>query len=439
MLHVDLLIGEELRLIQKSNWSSIAIPMLVQRRPGFRNRPEYQERTDLDEETKIICITSNHTGREWFNTLYNNTFTNYFKNMTSDNRVYSVDIFPAIRHGLKSVNWFYQQEQDMDEFSFRTEILNETMGEIDGAYFPGDLFRKNQIIAIPWYPLTNEEISAGIDNNREKNNNEIRLIFMDFAWAGDNGTNINDQIVLGCMSLQPSENKLYRYIEYIETYSGSQASLMPLRIRELFWDYKSDYIVLDQRSGGEILYNQLTAPMPHPNRNEDEWNSHGFTVCSELDLHMVTSSKLDDLRERTIDPEAIPCIIPVIGNPEWNSEMWIDLKSRLKHEEIAFLIDELEFKSEFEGQTEWFKLTSEERTLKMLPYTQNMMCIHEATNLSQEWREGKLKLKEPRRGTKDRIVAVGYANSIANKIENKKAKEAQQEDSSLSEWDQLVY
>ena len=35
-LHLDTLIGEELRLIKKSNWDSIAMPMLVPRRAGFR-------------------------------------------------------------------------------------------------------------------------------------------------------------------------------------------------------------------------------------------------------------------------------------------------------------------------------------------------------------------------------------------------------------------
>lgn len=97
-LHCDMIIGEELRLIKKSDWDSIVMPMLVKRRAGFRSLPEYQDRNDLDEETRVLCITSNHTATEWFNTMYRNTFTNYFKNSTSENRVFSVDIFPAIRH-----------------------------------------------------------------------------------------------------------------------------------------------------------------------------------------------------------------------------------------------------------------------------------------------------------------------------------------------------
>jgi len=35
--------------------------------------------------------------------------------------------------------------------------------------------------------------------------------------------------------------------------------------------------------------------------------------------------ELDDLKRRTVDPNALPVMIPISANPDWNSNMWMDL------------------------------------------------------------------------------------------------------------------
>lgn len=437
-LHFDTLIGEELRLIKKNDWDSIAMPMLLARRAGYRNKPEYVDRIDLDENTKVIGITSNRFAKEWFNTMYRNTFINYFKKTFIENRVFSCDVFLALRHGLRKVSWFLQQRDEMNELDFRMEILNETIGEIEGAYFSWDMFRCNQVLGKAFLPPTIEQFHNGEFKKQPKKINEKRFIFADFAWAGDNGQNINDQTVIGCGSTILKNDKLFRRVEYMEIHSGSDANSIPLRVKELFWDYEADYLVMDLRSGGEIFYNQLTIPMEHPHRSNDEWNPHGLTICQESELQVATKAKLDDLRNRTVDPNAIPCIIPVMGSKEQNSHMWMDMKNRLKNNEISFLIDDLEFKTKFEQDKKWFTLTSEEKTRLSLPFIQTMLMINEAVNLKQEWNNGLLKLIEPRNGVKDRIVGVSYFNLIATLLETKMVKNLQDTEFNASEW-QLLF
>ena len=172
--------------------------MLTIRQGGYRNRPEYYERIDLDEPAKIICITSNRYKTDWFNTMYRNTTVGYFKEKFTKNAVFSVDIFLAIKHGLKSVAWFLKQQKGMDELSFRMEILNETVGEVEGAYFTLEMFTKNQLLESPFYPITpNEYINGTQHNFRKKYDGEIRLLFIDFAFVGGDK---NDNTVIGCMS-----------------------------------------------------------------------------------------------------------------------------------------------------------------------------------------------------------------------------------------------
>lgn len=171
-------------------------------------------------------------------------------------------------------------------------------------------------------------------------------------------------------------------------------------------------------NGGTVNFDQLTKVQFHPQRDIDIWNPHGFRLVETSALHMISEAKQKELESRIIDPQAVPCIIPVEANSNWNSNMWQSLALKLKNEQISFLIDEVEYDANIANDKDWFKWTSEDRARRKLPYVSTMFMINEAVNLTKEWREGKLFLHEPRSGTKDSIVAMAYANAIADKIEN---------------------
>jgi hypothetical protein len=244
-LHVSLLIGEEIRLIPKGKWDSIAVPMLVPRQPPFKSLPQYVEHREYDEPTKTLLISSNRFADEWFNRQYNKNFVGYFKDRLNKNIVLSLDVYLAVRHGLRTIPWLLAQQKAMNDVDYRCEILNETIGEVDGAYFSREQFAKNQVITEAFIPPNIEEFKNGVHRNRKKRKNEYRFIFVDFAWASSTGAIQNDQTVIGCASCYMKGDRLHRDVEYYETYSGGAASQIPLRIKEMFWDYKADYIVLD--------------------------------------------------------------------------------------------------------------------------------------------------------------------------------------------------
>ena len=205
----------------------------------------------------------------------------------------------------------------------------------------------------------------------------------------------------------------------------------------MFWDYKADYIVFDLRNGGEVMYNDLTKPRQHISRNPQEWNEHGFTVSNNLKYHTVTQQKIEDLISRTIDPQAIPCLIPMQGTTELNSNMWLDLQKKLRDGEIDLLIEDIEFEQQMEDVKEYYSATDEERMNIKLPYIMTEALINEAINLSQEWREGKVKLTEPRTGTKDIIVSFAYGNYVSSLIINDLEKQDNNDEIDLDEWSWL--
>lgn len=428
MAHVSLLIIEECRLIKKSLVDSVAIPMHTQRQPAYKLLPEYMMRRDLDEPVRIVYISSNRFANEWMNTLYNKTFIAYFKDKLNKHRVFNSDIFLAMKYGLKSKEWFIAQRNSMDPVNFAMEILNETCGEAENAYFTLEMFQKNQILKKAFVPPTIEQVINGGLKNRPKESNEIRFLFIDFAFVDTAlGGQSNDNTVIGCGAIVRRHNRWERWVEHIETSSGGKKDYALLRIRELAHDYEVDYIVYDNRSGGTVNYTDLTKPFEHPKRPPDLWNPHGFTIANELTYQMMPTNKLDELRARTVDPDAIPCMIPISASIDSNSEMWQDLSKRLRNEEIAFLIDDLEFEQQMLENKEFIRMTSEEKAQHKIGYVQTTLLINEAINLSPEWRNGRLKLTEPRSGYKDRIVATAYFNMIATKVIDKLEKDAQRE------------
>ena len=63
-----------------------------------------------------------------------------------------------------------------------------------------------------------------------------------------------------------------------------------------------------------------------------------------------------------------------------------------------------------------------------------MALINEAINLTQEWKDGKVKLIEPRTGTKDIIVSYAYGNYISSLIINKLEKQNDTDEYNIDDW-----
>ena len=172
------------------------------------------------------------------------------------------------------------------------------------------------------------------------------------------------------------------------------------------------------RSGGETLYNKTTMQWDRDKAIGNRKTS-GLTISTEIDLQVLPDNKLQDLVERTVDKNAIACMIPIIGTADLNATMWMELRRQLDSNNIKFLINTQDKQTQLEDNGSYFDMTSEEFAEAMAPHGQVDMLITEAVNLSAEFKDGRVKLREPRSGTKDRAVVLSYGNYIASKIENK--------------------
>ena len=433
-----LLIYEECRLLKKGIIDSVFEKMAHPRQAMYLTNPIYSSDSRWVEECQSVYITSARFKSEWFWKLFKTVVQECYTNKRIKYNFFAGDIFLSIYSGLKTISDYFKAKKNSSDLDFRTEDLNEMVGEAEDAFFKHELLRKNQVHKRAYRFPTINDIAQNVNlGNRKKQDDEIRLMWIDFAFANTTGTEENDYSVIGCTSLVKRDKKYRRISDYITTHPASDSDGIDLKIREMFWDYQADYIVLDLRNGGEVMYNDLTKPKKHPNRSSENWNEHGFTIAVESAYHTSQQAKLDDLIKRTIDEDAIPCIIPMIGTSELNSNMWLDLQKQLRDETVDLLIEDIEFEQEFESTKEYFTMTDEERFNFKLPYIMTMSLINEAINLSQEWREGKVKLSEPRLGTKDIIVAFAYGNYVSSLIINKLEQQDEDDDINMDEWSWL--
>lgn len=422
------LIAEEARLLTKNKYDSIFREMLRPRNADYRAILEYQG-DEYADKAKEVFLTSAYFKSSWIWTAFKKCVTSCFNDKYDNYNFFAGDIYVAIYHGIKTWTEFRKSKSSSDELSFRMETLNEMVGEADGAYYTLEMFQKNQILKKSLHPPTNEEFDAGVDKqNRKKQENEYRILSVDLAFSEDavGKKEEADRCALEVLSVICRKNgTVERRLEYIESMGGGDEQAVHQRIRELYWDLQCDRVCVDVNGGGILYWSMLTSPWQHPTRQN--WNPHGFVLCEEPGMQVLSDGVLNELRQRQVDPEGIPCMIPMKATAEMNSNMWKSLWKSLNNGSLTFLEDELQVTREID-ESKSLRLTSEERMRYLLPYVQTSLLINEGINLSATWKDnGILSLSQPRTGHKDRMSALQYANWIADKIENNHAISQNQE------------
>lgn len=425
-VRATLLIYEECRLLKKGIIDSVFEKMAHPRQAKYLEKPEYASNKRWLEECQSIYITSARFKFEWFYRTFKDCVTGYYTDKKTRYNIFAGDIFMSIANGLKTWGDYRKSKKMSGEMDFRMEDLNEMVGEAEDAFFTIQSFKDNQIIQKCFRPPTITQLYMGEDlGNPQKQEDEIRLIISDFAFANTTSREKNDNTIIVFMSLHWKGNRFERRLDYIEGFPASDSLGAADRIRGLIWDYDVDYYILDLRNGGEVLFNYLTIPKENPERGVN-WDCRGLGLADKYQV--VPQGKIEDLRSRTVDKNYKPCIIPMIGTSELNSIMWVELKKQLSCNNIKFLVSMQDRQTILEDNGEYFNLTSDELASELVPYGQTDELIREAINLKAEFKNDKVKLVEPRSGTKDRAVVLSYGNYIASLIENEWNKQAQTEE-----------
>ena len=241
-------IYEECRLLKKTIIDSVFEKMAHPRQAKFLQNPKYQGDPRWIEECQSIYITSARYQNEWFYNTFKTVVTETYNNKSQKYNFFAGDIFLAIIYGLKTKGDYFKSIKLSGELDTRMEDLNEMIGEAENPFFTRTMFHSNQIIKTPFVPPSIQDIMTNnIKWSTPQQDGEYRLLYIDYAFANSIANGENDNTVIGCMRgyLDKEKGVLLRGTDYVTTHESSDTNGTDRLIRELFWWYQCDYIVLD--------------------------------------------------------------------------------------------------------------------------------------------------------------------------------------------------
>lgn len=395
----NILVVDEFRMVDLNIITTVLRKFLTSpRNPKYLEKPEYAH---LQERNKELYLSSC-----WYKSHWSwKRLKAYFKNMVEGKR-YFVCGLPyqlSISENLLMREQVEDEmsEDDFDPISWSMEMECLFFGESDKAYFKFDEIESNRIVVQPIYP--SRYYSMLRDSNFKqpvKKKDEIRFVSCDIATMGGNE---NDISAFTVFKLKPYKNGYERQVVYMETISGGHTETQALRIRQIYKDFNCDYIVLDTQNAGIGVYDQLCRDM--------------YDKETGAEYQALSCMNDEKMAERCLSQNAPKVIYSIKANQSFNSEAAIALKDALRRNKIRFLVNENEG-VEYLKSIKGYVMLPVEITAKMESvYYQTTALINEMINLSDEGKEGVVRLKEPSGGRKDRFTSVVYGNYFANILE----------------------
>ena len=202
-------------------------------------------------------------------------------------------------------------------------------------------------------------------------------------------------------------NGYRRSVPYMESMQGGDTLHQAIRIRQLFEDFGADYLVLDTRNGGLVLYDIMARPMYDDER--------------DVEYQPLRCMNDDGIASRITVEGANECVYAINASQKLNSDIAIDFRRILVEERIDFLsnlesaIENYlpnikEYASAPDADTQFFY----ER-----PFLETQEFISETAGLVYEKKPqtGAIVVGEVGANRKDRYSSVSYASFVASLLE----------------------
>lgn len=423
-----ILIFEEFKRIKKYVVDKVLKPFQMTRPTPFRKNEEcesygikYRDNKDFEEESTNIYISSAAPTSHWMGKLLKDTIKSKFSDGLSC--MLATDYSIALKHGIKTRGDLVEAKRSTDPITWREEYENEMLREGANAYFTYGLLTKNQKNKKAFYPRKHEDV-----RNRHKNphsilkqNGEIRIVSCDMAFI--ERSNKNDNSCFTCIRALPEsvtyesnsidgksieiKNGYRRIVSYMEASPGSDIDKQAIRIKQLYYDFDADYIVLDTRNGGLPVYDRLAKILYDEDRD-----------CEYPAWKCINDS---DIAKRVNVVGAIENLFAINASAKLNNDIALLLRSVLESQMIDLLINLDEAKDILESKIPEYAsiLDTEIKTFYERPYLETQALINEMMSLEYTRNEqtGIITLFETGSNTKDRYVSLAYGNYYIGLLE----------------------
>ena len=403
------IIVEESRLVAKDILEAVIKPFLEVRTPPYRLKPEYSKNKDLIEEGIISYITSSwYIAEYWYQ--YVKTCIRRMVSGDETANFLAFDYLISLYHNIKTKEMLKNEMADMDAVSIQMEYLNIPAGSSSKAFFKPSMFSRT--LSLAFYPQRELTFDPKHNPYQLKSvEGEIKIVSVDVATRAGKA---NDLTIVSVIRLIPLKGKGYeRHLIYQESFKGINTLLQTKRIKEIFFDSESSFLVLDLQNAGIGVFDSLSQ-----NTNCDERGTIFPPMTVANDSYIDETLRIE-LMDRTLGVGALPVIYPIRASQQSNSVMSSALRASLQKKLWKFLKSEIDAEEFLIRTNKEFRKDSNDSATSsffLSPYVNTSLFINECINLDMKLVNGLVKLVERPGCYKDRFSSILYANSIISDI-----------------------
>lgn len=422
------LIFEEFKRIGKYVVDKVLKPFQMARPAQYRTNEEceqygvkYKENDEFLEEAVNIYISSAAPTSHWMGKLLKDTVKTKYKDGTSC--MLATDYSIALKHAIKTRAQLVEAKRTTDPITWREEYENEMLREGANAYFTYGLLTKNQTNKKAFYPRRYEDVKNKHKNPYvpPKQPGEIRILSCDMAFI--ERANKNDNSCFTCIRALPEsvtyksesidgktvevKNGYRRIVPYIEASPGSDVDKQAIRIKQLYYDMDCDYLCIDTRNGGLMVYDRLAKVLYDSDRD-----------CEYPAWKCVND---DDIAKRVNVAGAEENVFAINASAKLNNDIAISLRNIFDSKMIDLLINLDEARDILEANIPEYLSAPDGETMAFYerPYIETQALINEMMSLEYTRNEqtGVITLFETGSNTKDRYVSLAYGNYLVGLLE----------------------
>ncbi len=288
--------------------------------------------------------------------------------------------------GLQSKTFIQDQKDEgtYNEASFEREYESRWTGDVEDAFFNGELFDRGRILRQP------EHEASG-----RSSKNSFYIVSVDVGRKGCDTVacvfKVNPQ------PQGPSLKSLVNIYTISDGHFGDQA----LALKKLYYKYRAKRIVIDGNGLGLGLLDYMVKPSIDPDTSDilPDFGVYGGTQVDAADEYK---------KYRTTDCEENAIYI-IKANAPINTEAHANAQVQLSSGKVKMLIDERDAKIKLLGTKIGQNMKPEERKMYLMPFTLTSILKEEMMNLREENEGTNIILKQANKGIpKDKFSSFEY-------------------------------
>lgn len=297
--------------------------------------------------------------------------------------------------GLQSKTFITDQKNEgtYNEASFEREYESKWSGTVEDAFFNGEHFDRNRKLLQPEWEASGRS-SAGSY----------------YVLAVDVGRKGCDSVVCVFKVTPQSQGQAIKSLVNIYTMSDEHFEDQAIKLKNLYYKYKARTLVIDGNGMGIGLLDYMVKSQT--DENGDTYPDFGIENDDE--------GYYKKYRTNITEQDAI---FVVKANAPINTECHANAQSQLSSGKVKFLIDEKTAKNKLLATQKGQKMSPEQRTDYLKPFTYTSILKEELMNLREENEGLNIILKQANRSIrKDKFSAFEYGLYYIKLEEDKKKK-----------------